>query len=258
MWAIYSLAANPETRSAFQGREAELMFSRQLLAVLLALVLAFPAWASPNIVGNVSSSESATVRGTNLTPGSTVLSGDAIDVGARGSAQIMLVGGAQLRMLEDSQVRVTRTAKVIQVSVQRGVASFRTPENSSLEALLADATIRSADGLPAVGIISVRSPQSAMIATQKGTLLITTAHDSKSVTLHEGDAAEVTLVPERAKDKDKGGGPAPAGSATAAKVAIIAIIVGGGITAAALLLGRRETQLTTQQKCNSVSPFKCP
>ena len=236
------------------------MFSRQLLAVLLALVLAFPAWASPNIVGNVSSSESATVRGTNLTPGSTILSGDAIDVGARGSAQILLVGGAQLRMLEDSQVRVTRTTDVIQVSVQRGVASFRTAENSSVEALLADATIRSADGLPAVGIISVRSPQSAMIAAEKGTLLITTAHDSKSVTLHEGDAAEVTLVPEKAKDrdKDKGRGAVPAGATSAARVVLIAIIVGGAITAAALLLGRGGTQLTTLQKCNSVSPFRCP
>ena len=236
------------------------MFSRQLLAVLLVLMLAFPAWASPNIAGNVSSSESATVRGTNLTPGSTILSGDAIDVGARGSAQIMLVGGAQLRMHEDSQVRLTRTADIIQLSVQRGVASFRTAGNSSLEALLADATIRSADGLPAVGIISVRSPQSAMIAAEKGTLLITTAHDSKSVTLHEGDAAEVTLVPEKAKDrdKDKGGGAVPAGATSAARVVLIAIIVGGAITAAALLLGRGETQLTTQQKCNSVSPFRCP
>ncbi len=234
------------------------MFSRQLLAFLLVLMLAFPAWTSPNIVGNVSSSESATVRGTNLTPGSTILSGDAIDVGARGSAQILLVGGAQLRMLEDSQVRVTRTTDVIQVSVQRGVASFRTAENSSVEALLADATIRSADRLPAVGIISVRSPQSAMIAAEKGTLLITTTHDSKSVTLHEGDAAEVTLVPERAKDKDKGGGAVPAGATSAARVVLIAIIVGGAITAAALLLGRGETQLTTLQKCNSVSPFRCP
>jgi hypothetical protein len=245
---------------AARFRKAELMFSRQLLAVLLVLMLAFPAWASPNIVGNVSSSESATVRGTNLTPGSTILSGDAIEVGARGSAQILLVGGAQLRMLEDSQVRVTRTTDVIQVSVQRGVASFRTAENSSVEALLADATIRSADRLPAVGIISVRSPQSAMIAAEKGTLLITTAHDSKSVTLHEGDAAEVTLVPEKAKDrdKDKGGGAVPAGASSAARVVLIAIIVGGAITAAALLLGRGGTQLTTQQKCNSVSPFRCP
>ncbi len=102
------------------------MLFRQVLAVSLGLMLAFPAGASPNIVGNVSSSQSTTVRGTDLTPGSTILSGDTIDVGARGSAQIMLVGGAQLQMLEDSQVRVIRTTDNIQVSVHRGVASFRT------------------------------------------------------------------------------------------------------------------------------------
>ncbi len=68
------------------------MLFRQVLAVSLGLLLAFPAGASPNIVGNVSSNQSATVRGTDLTTGSTILSGDTIDVGARGSAQIMLVG----------------------------------------------------------------------------------------------------------------------------------------------------------------------
>ena len=78
------------------------MFARQVLALLLVLLLAFPAWGDPNIVGSVASSQSATVRGTNLTPGSTIFSGDTIEVGAHGSAWITLPGGAQVQVAENS------------------------------------------------------------------------------------------------------------------------------------------------------------
>ncbi len=45
---------------------------------------------------------------------------------------------------------------------------------------------------------------------------------------------------------------------TASKVVIIAVIVGGAATLIALLMNHREVQLTTKQKCDSVSPFRCP
>ncbi len=176
------------------------MFARQALALLLVLLLAFPAWGDPNVVGSVASSEAATVRGTNLTPGSTIFSGDTIEVGAWGSAWITLTGGAQVQVAENSQVRLMKTTASIQLTVDRGGASFRTLEKSPVEARLGDATIRSADGLPAVGLINVRNAQSAVIAAEKGTLVVTTAHDFKTVTLREGEGAEVILAPESDKE----------------------------------------------------------
>ncbi len=233
------------------------MVLRPALSIALALLLAFPAWANPNVVGSVSSSQSATVRGANLTLSSTVFSGDTIDVGALGRAQIMLPGGAQVRVAENSQVRLTRMRGVTQLTIHRGSALFRTVDNSPVEALLADATIRSADGGPAVGMISVRGPHSAIIGAEKGTLRITTAHDSSSVTLREGDAAEVSVLPAKPKEAVQGG-TSPAGSAGAGQVVIIAVIVGGITTAIALLLSHHEAQSTGKQKCDSVSPFRCP
>ena len=240
---------------------------RHALALLLVLLLAFPAWGDPIVVGNVASSQSATVRGTTLAPGSTIFSGDTVEVGTRGSAWITLTGGAQVKVAENSQVRLAKTTDSIQLIIDRGGALFRTAEKSPVEALLGDATIRSADGSPAVGIIIVQDAQSAVIAAQKGMLLINTAHDSKTVTLREGERAEATLVPQQDTDQDKNkkkkkrGGAVvlPAGSSlTAGKAVLIAAILGGLTTAIALLLSDRETKHTTTDNCNAVSPFRCP
>jgi hypothetical protein len=243
--------------------------ARQVLAALLALLVTFPAWGESNVVGNIVSSQSATVRGTSLTPGSTIFAGDSIHVGPQGSAWITLAGGGQVRVGENSLVSLDKMPEKIQMTVHRGIASFRTAEKSPVEALLGDATVRSADGLPAVGVISVRDPQSAFIAAEKGTLLITTEHDSNSVTLREGDGAEVTLVlqqdtdQEKEKKKKKGGaataGSAPSGgSLTAGKAAIIGAIVAGVAVGIAIGLLNQEPSNTVNNNCNAVSPFRCP
>lgn len=250
------------------------MFIRQALALLLVLMLTFPAWASPTVVGNVASSDSATVRGAGLTPGSTVFSGDTIAVGPKGTARIALTGRAQVEMGGNSQVRLTRTSDTVQVTIDRGLAAFLTTEKSGVEAILGDATIRPANAMPAIAVINVRSPQEAIIAAQKGSLWITTAHDSKTVTLKEGEGAEVTLSQDKTQDnspqtqtpeeeKKKKKKPAgiilPAGSTwTAGKVVTIALILGGVATAIGFLLGQSEVKLSQTVKCTAVSPFKCP
>ncbi len=193
------------------------MLTKQALAVILLLLLAVPAWANPIVVGSVSRSQAATVRGTDLTPGHTIFSDDIIVVGTHGSAWIALTGGAQVQLGENSQVRLSKTTDNVQLTIDRGLASFRTAEKSGLEASLADATIRSANGMPAVGIVSVRSPQSAIIAAQKGALLISTAHDGKSLTLREGEGVEVMLVP----GKSNSHGAAIIGGVAAASGALL-------------------------------------
>ncbi len=217
------------------------MLTKRVLAVILLLLLAFPAWGGPSVVGSVASSQSATVRGTRLAPGSTILSGDAIEVGAQGSAWIALLGGAEVQLGEKSQARLTKTTEKIQLTIDRGLASFRTVEKSEFEALLADATIRSANGRPALGIISVRSPQLAVIAAKRGALLISTAHDLKSLTLEEGQGVDVTLIP---------GATTTSSQSTA--------ILGGAVAASGALLG--ETVLNPDQGggCSGSSPPTSP
>jgi hypothetical protein len=231
---------------------------KQALTLLLTSVLAHPAWGNPNVVGNISTSKATAVRGTSVTPGSTIFSGDTIEVGPQGSAWIILTGGAQVQVDENSQVRLTKLTDRIQLTIDRGTASFRTVEQSPVEALLGDATIRSANSWPAVGIVSVRNAQSAMIAAQKGALLITTAHDSGSVTLREGETGEVTLIPETDEERKKKGGVIPAGSLTAGMTAKVTVILVALTTTIGFIRGHYDPSHTVTQNCNAVSPFRCP
>ncbi len=229
------------------------MLLRESLAALMALVLAHPAWGNANIVGNVASSESVSVLGATLTPGSTIFSGDTLEVGERGAARITLTGGAQVQLAENSLVRLTRTEKRVQVAIERGRATFRTTEDAPVEALLGDATIRSASGAPAVAVVYVRTPQYALIAADKGTLEIRTAHDGRAVNLREGEGMEVMLAAVApAASSTSHGSAVPAGW-SAGKIVILGAIVAGVATAIAIAINRNEAR--QDNPCLEVSPF---
>jgi ferric-dicitrate binding protein FerR (iron transport regulator) len=228
------------------------MYSRKLLACLLVLLLAFPAWANPTVVGSVVRSEAASVQGVRLATGSTLYSGDTIHVDAGGAARIALPDGALIQLTENSLVQLARNDATTQLIVDRGSLAFRSTEKSPVEALLGDATIRSADDNLAVGIIQMRGPDAAVIMAEKGRLSIQLAHDGSLTTLREGEGMEVRLVADTAEAQS---GPTPAGRSRRRRVILLAIILAGAMTAIALLLANQEPELNN---CNAVSPFRCP
>ena len=230
------------------------MVARRVLSVVVIMLLAFPAFGDVNVVGNVTGSQSATVRGTNLVPGSTILNGDTVEVGARGIARILLAGGSQVQVAENSQVRLAKAAGKTQLTIDRGLAVFRTGQDSPVEALLADATIRAASDQTTVGIVNVRSPSSALIGANKGALEIRLAHDAKSLTLREGEGVELTLVP--ADPRDQGAMPAGKASWSAGKIVLLAAVLCGLATGIGLALSHGEP--TQANPCLEVSPFRCP
>jgi len=228
------------------------MYSRKLLACLLVLLLAFPAWANPTVVGSVVRSQAASVQGVRLATGSTLYSGDTIHVDAGGAARIALPDGALIQLTENSLVQLARNDATTQLIVDRGSLAFRSTEKSPVEALLGDATIRSADDNLAVGIIQMRGPDAAVIMAEKGRLSIQLAHDGSLTTLREGEGMEVRLVADTAEAQS---GPTPAGRSRRRRVILLAIILAGAMTAIALLLANQEPDLNN---CNAVSPFRCP
>jgi hypothetical protein len=229
------------------------MLARQALAATLIATLACPAWAYPGIVGTAVFSQSATVRGNTLPAGSTVFSGDTIEVGSSGNLAVAVSGGTQVRVGPQSQVRFTRASDRALFEIGRGSAAFRLGENDGFEARLADASIRGTGKGPAVGVIVFRDSRTAVIASEKGELNVRTGHDAKSVTLREGEGVEVSLAPE----------PAPQAGTTSAttlsgkKIAIMGIILGGAMIAVAVYLIGGD-KLSDQEKRNAVSPFRFP
>jgi hypothetical protein len=173
------------------------MIIKQFLTIFVAFLMAVPSWASSAAVGTVRGGEAATVHGLSMVPGTTLFDGDTITVGPRGSALIAFLGGAQLMLAADSEVDLLKEGdpQPIQVDVSRGLARFRSTEKTPVEALLDDATVRPAKGGDGVGFIRILSPTSALIGSEKGEMLVTTAHDGNSMTIPEGMATTVRLEP---------------------------------------------------------------
>jgi len=232
---------------------------RKILVGVLTVAIVSPAWGGGEPLGSITSSQNATVRDTKLMTGSTLFNGDVISVGEHGASQIALSGGAQAEILASSLVRVTKVDNKIRIAVDRGQASFHNSGATNMELMVADATVRSGDGGASSAVIQSLSNTHAVIAAEKGALVFTTAHDGKSYTLREGEAADLSVAPE---EQQGGGGPAPAGKSAPRgvnnKKAVIwtVVILSAGVAIAAYLLVRREVQLSPTQLGNEISPTK--
>ena len=208
---------------------------RQSLAFSLTLVMTLPTWGATDVVGVAVQTQSATVHQAALANGSTVFSGDAITAGANGRAQVSLPGGGRVDVLSNSTVLVERNSDGVEMTLERGNASFQTRPDSPVAALFPDARIRAPKGGSAMAIIGMESPDSVLVVAKIGSLEVISEHDSRSVLVPEGSAARISLLPEEsAQEQEPAGGVKPAGRKRR-RLAVILLLAGGGVTAGAIL-----------------------
>lgn len=226
------------------------MVVRRTVACLLVVLIACPVFSSPSVVGTTAASQGARVRGVDLVPGDTIFSGDTIDVADQGRARINLAEGGMMRLDANTQIRLTRTAEKIEFELTKGRAAFRFP-GGPVQARLADATIASANGQEAAGLIEMISPTKAIIGSAKGELRVTPSATAKSVTLREGESVEVTLSAPPSNG-------AAGGGLSRGAVIVIGVVVTGVVAAVALAFSKGDNEPTDAQKRNAVSPFRFP
>jgi hypothetical protein len=98
------------------------MYKRIAAVVILVLVPFVVIKATSVPIGTISSCKGAAIHGANLVPGTTIFSGDTIDVGAQGNAWIAVRGGGQVQVSENSTVLLTKSPDSIRVTVDHGQA----------------------------------------------------------------------------------------------------------------------------------------
>lgn len=231
------------------------MRGRQLIAAVLVLLMAFPAWANASgsgVIGTVALSQATKLRGTTLTSGSTILSGDTIEVNPSGAAWIAVTGGSQIQIGESSEIRLAKTEERVEFLLERGRAMFNSAERAPSVAHLADATIQAVGG-PASGLVEVRGPNEVFIAAAKGSLEIRTTHDNYAMTLREGEGVTVRMAAEPVPQGNKK--PRGAGAWSTGHVLLLALGIGAAVGITAAILAHRET--TQSNPCLAVSPFTC-
>jgi len=222
------------------------MLIRRLVACSLVVLLAVPAWSNTKVVGVVSSGHGASVSGGPVAQGTTLFSGDIINVGAKGSA-LLTLGSDNARVIvrPDSSVQLVREDERVAFELTRGQVAFRLNAKMA-EAWLHDLTIVSVDE-SSLGVVLWKSPNNVMVGAEAGTLRITSATSGKTVTLRKGEAMEATLsqgvAPEEQKKKLRRRG-----------VLILSGVIIGLATVVGLVVSANESDLK-QPPGKVVSPF---
>ena len=209
------------------------MQARKFVALLLVSLIAIPGYGNPAAVGIVQGSTAAMVRGADLVQGTTVYSGDVVEVGSNGSAQIAFTGASQVMMLENTRVQFLSSAakEPVRVNVEDGYAKFRSTAAAPVVAMLGDATV----------------------SAVKGNLLISTMANPTITTVPEGMALTVQMVNDSSAQSGgpagASGTPPPANNNHKNRKILVGVIIVG----AALGIG-----LAIEQGGNGNSPSLSP
>lgn len=243
-----------------------MMRSRQLLALVLSEMLLGPgSFAGPPPAGQVAGvagpSKAATVNGVELTQGSNILSGQIVEVSQDGETVILFGHNSLARISGDSAVRLFRCGGNTTLQLLHGQMAVRSAPQQPVEVEIGDATIRSATGQEATGVLSLKAPNTLNITAQKGIFSVATAHDQKSLLLHEGETTQATLsTPATATPNPPLCGVAAAVPSQPSTTLWVTLGLVGAAAGAGAGLAVSAPTLTCQQRAALVSPyaFPCP
>jgi hypothetical protein len=228
------------------------MVLRKVLALIVVSLMAVPGWAgSAPTIGTVQGSNDAIMRGTNLVLGTTVYSGDQIQVGLHGNAWIALPKGGQVILSQSSMATLRRgsASDPIQLVVDRGFAKFRRSVGSPVEGVLADATIRPSND-NGVTYINVIDSSNALIGAEKGSVVVTTP--TGATTIPEGMALTVRMTDAQAQSSTMSANSSSSSNNGKARKILIGALIVAGVTAAALAINAGEPS----QNPNVISPYR--
>jgi hypothetical protein len=238
------------------------MILRSFLAgiVVAALLFPGPGWAAA-IVGSAGPSTAATVRGVGLRQGSNVFSGDVLEVGPGGSGVLTFGHNAMVRFGEETAAQLSREPGTVALQLLRGRMVFRSTPGQLVEGRVGDAVVRPEKAQEVIASLAYRNPKLVVVAAQRGTLLVATAHDGRTVTVPQGEMVEVALddtVPP--KPPTAAGNapppPPPSNGPSGKKWGTWVVLGGGAVLITGLVLAEQDETFCPPNV--SPSTFPCP
>jgi hypothetical protein len=238
------------------------MVLRSSLAALVVAALLFPSpsWAAA-IVGSAGPSTGATVRGAGLQQGSNVFSGDVVEIGPGGSGVLTFGHNAMVRFGEETTAQLSRDSRTVALELLRGRMVFRSTPGQVVEGRVGDATVRAQNLQEVIASLAYRNPKLVVIGAQRGTLLVATAHDGRSVTVPQGEMVEVALDDTvSAKPPTAAGNAPPPPPQTddhrGRRWGTWVVLGGGAVLTTGLVLSEQQENTCPNQV--SPSTFPCP
>jgi ferric-dicitrate binding protein FerR (iron transport regulator) len=205
-----------------------------LAAILVAGMLDLPAMAAAGRpVGMVVNAESARLGEANAAMGADVFAGDALQTDPGGTLRLKL-GSTQLYLGSASAATLGQQENRLQVRLVRGMLGFSSAAGDQFQVETPIGIVRSADGQRAFGEVTITGPQSILVASYHGALLLSGSGGERTIT--EGDAYNVSLAPDpnpAATPASPGPAPAPPVSGLQNHYVFDAVVIGAAAGAAA-------------------------
>lgn len=214
----------------------------QALALALALLLvALPTFGDPaGLIGVARGSGPIEINGMLFPAESNMYDGDQIRTGEQASLSLIISSEEKILLGPNSQVRIDRRGNKNILSLQRGVANFRSSGAIGVTIEEYGVQIRVRSGPPALAQVAYLAPGNSHVAALEGSLEVTTSRETYVVT--EGTA--LRLVPQEQEPPGPKGPHKEAGLSQGEKIAILAgVITGIAVIVVPLTVGREDGQV---------------
>jgi hypothetical protein len=175
-----------------------------LVAMLIGTLINAPVYGSPlKPSGTITQAETTWIDRTVATVGTTVYPGDTLRTEDSGSVRIRS-GLAQFYMMSGSEARVEDAQNGIRATVLKGTAGFSSGPSDIVELNALNVRIRSLDGQPAHGRVSIAGATQLVVTSFKGPFEVSI--DGDTHTIPDGTSYRVSIVPDDSKAQSDGTG----------------------------------------------------
>ncbi len=167
------------------------VFRATCVAMLIAALVSIPVeGAALKPSATITQVQTTWLDRSLATVGTTVYPGDILKTD--GSGSVRLRGGlAQFYMMSDSEARMEDSASGLRAALLKGTAGFSSGPSDPVELTALDVVIRSVDGQPAHGRVSIVGENELVVTSFKGPFELTLDGDTRAVA--DGMSYRVTL-----------------------------------------------------------------
>jgi len=199
---------------------------RTCLVTLLSVgMLGLPTMgASEKPLGLIIQAQDAQLESSLAAAGATVYPGDGLSTLPGGTLRLK-IGGGQIYMLAQSEMRLAEVDGTVQAAVSRGTVGFSSGATDRLELQTPMGIVRGESGLPAYGQVSVTSPTQMIVSAYTGNLELD--YNGDVHTINAGSSYSVSL------ESDPAQGPSGSGTISAINHHIVVKLIAAAVVGVA-------------------------
>jgi hypothetical protein len=211
-----------------------------LVALLVGGLCNLPSLASSEKpLGVIAQAERAHLDSANAATGATVYAGDTFDTETGGTLRLR-VGASQFYLLASSAATLTQNSSGALLTLTRGTAGFSSAASGQLQLDTPAGIVRGAEGKPAYGQVTIKSPNELAVSAFRGDLVLD--NDGEFHSIPEGKSYRVVIEPDPEPSQNDNKDFQPAQNHHRKRRIIFAIILTGAVAFASYQIYRELSE----------------